>query len=247
MSAKKFTLIELLVVIAIIAILAALLLPSLNKAREAAKRINCVNNMGQVWRGIQLYGSDSNDMIPITVDYQNSFRNWIQVLTQASDLTAHGYFSRKMLICPSQTKPFDAVNDWAYYSTYGMYNARGNGRYKPDIFGDYRIQYTNSGGAGITVYKLSRMRNTSQLMMLGDTMLSPNADTVSHPTKLFTGFWVFIPDGEQEGARLTMRHSRFSNMTYADGHVGTSNCYQLRQEIMAVTRVFMGDGAKLTL
>ena len=57
---KKFTLIELLVVIAIIAILAAMLLPSLNSARESARRVNCMSNVRNMYTPMMNYSNDDN-------------------------------------------------------------------------------------------------------------------------------------------------------------------------------------------
>ncbi len=60
----SFTLIELLVVIAIISILAALLLPSLSRAKERTKIIQCLNNLRQIGVGLKMYVDDNRSTFP---------------------------------------------------------------------------------------------------------------------------------------------------------------------------------------
>ncbi|WP_165073638.1 DUF1559 domain-containing protein [Paludisphaera rhizosphaerae] len=71
---RGFTLIELLVVISIIALLIALLLPAVHAAREAARRIQCANNLKQIALAAQNY-IDANRALPMGMTFQVNAHN----------------------------------------------------------------------------------------------------------------------------------------------------------------------------
>ena len=72
MKIKSFTLIELLVVIAIIAILTSMLIPALQKAREAGKAAGCTNNLKQVYTYFAMYAGDFRGMMPYGKYFTNN-------------------------------------------------------------------------------------------------------------------------------------------------------------------------------
>src|SRR5262245_16473279 len=105
---RGFTLIELLVVIAIIAVLIALLLPAVQAAREAARRIQCTNNLKQLGLGLHNYES-ANGAIPPSMIF-------VRVGTGATASLGEGWSVHgRILPFLEQGPMFNAINLTANY------------------------------------------------------------------------------------------------------------------------------------
>ena len=111
-----FTLVELLVVIGIIAILIAILLPTLGRARESARRTACLSNLRQVGLAFRFYAMNNRDQVPMGYRAKNKqFNSMVYGSTKRAVLFGWMYRagllkSPEVFYCPSNNDPQSMFN-----------------------------------------------------------------------------------------------------------------------------------------
>lgn len=219
-GARGFTLIEVLVVVAIIALLVAILIPSLSRARENARRVVCLNNLGQYHKCTVFYLADYKGVFMPHRYYVNvaggekgdnlNEKNWFHLLEKYNKTKDVGR-------CPSipasaqQDKSNSGKAAWEY-----GYDRRSIGYgYNAWFLGVHVYSGGNSYGIQTKPwFKDSLIKKASWNILFGDSNPAIYSDTSQDWS--ITLWWPLI---NQYGEGVNMnRHLKSGNVFFNDGH-----------------------------